>query len=414
MSVSTPDTEQNRFRMFQALRYSNFRWFWLNGAAQAMAQGMQFLTIGILVLDFTGSSYKLGLVIFAYGLPNVIFSLLGGIIADRVDRIRLLITTRVAIAALILVLAFLKLADLLELWHIFAVAALLGFVQAINMPARMALVADLVQRKDMMNAVALHSMMNQSGQIIGPALAGGIIELAGMRTALFANAGLYAVGIIFLAMIKKMPPRAEAPPATIRKDIQAGLRCVTSTPVLYTVIGLAFAFTFFGMSYRQVLPAFTEEVLSVGAGGTGLLWLAAGLGSLLGSFILAALGDFKRKSWLLVASLLFLCLFLTLFAWSRWYWSSWVIFFFVGTCSTGLFWPLVNTLVQLNVPSELRGRVLSILQLAPGIHFLSALPLAVAGDLISWPIALTGAAGTTLLVALWLGLWRPLLRKFED
>ena len=166
MSVSTPDTEQNRFRMFQALRYSNFRWFWLNGAAQAMAQGMQFLTIGILVLDFSGSSYKLGLVIFAYGLPNVIFSLLGGIIADRVDRIRLLITTRVAIAALILVLAFLKLADLLELWHIFAVAALLGFVQAINMPARMALVADLVQRKDMMNAVALHSMMNQSGQII--------------------------------------------------------------------------------------------------------------------------------------------------------------------------------------------------------------------------------------------------------
>ena len=105
----------------------------------------------------------------------------------------------------------------------------------------------------MMNAVALHSMMNQSGQIIGPALAGGIIELAGMRTALFANAGLYAVGIIFLAMIKKMPPRAEAPPATIHKDIQAGLRCVTSTPVLYTVIVLAFAFTFFGMSYRQVL-----------------------------------------------------------------------------------------------------------------------------------------------------------------
>jgi MFS family permease len=130
--------------------------------------------------------------------------------------------------------------------------------------------------------------------------------------------------------------------------------------VLYTVIGLALAFTFFGMSYRQVLPAFTKEVLDVGAGGTGLLWLGAGLGSLLGSFLLASLGDFKRKSWLLLASLLLLCVFLIAFAWSPWYWISWILFFFVGTMSTGLFWPLANTLVQLNVPSELRGRVLSI------------------------------------------------------
>ena len=183
--------------------------------------------------------------------------------------------------------------------------------------------------------------------------------------------------------------------------------------MLYTVIGLALAFTFFGMSYRQVLPAFTKEVLDVGAGGTGLLWLGAGLGSLLGSFLLASLGDFKRKSWLLLASLLLLCVFLIAFAWSPWYWISWILFFFVGTMSTGLFWPLANTLVQLNVPSELRGRVLSILQIAPAIHFLSALPLAVAGGLVSWSIAVTGAALMVLLVTLLLGIWRPTLRRFE-
>jgi len=151
----------------------------------------------------------------------------------------------------------------------------------------------------------------------------------------------------------------------------------------------------------------------VGAGGTGLLWLGAGLGSLLGSFLLASLGDFKRKSWLLLASLLLLCVFLIAFAWSPWYWISWILFFFVGTMSTGLFWPLANTLVQLNVPSELRGRVLSILQIAPAIHFLSALPLAVAGGLVSWSIAVTGAALMVLLVTLLLGIWRPTLRRFE-
>ncbi|MBC8279660.1 MAG: MFS transporter, partial [Chloroflexi bacterium] len=285
--------------MFRALRNSNFRWFWLNGAAQAMAQGMQFLTVGILVLDITGSAYQLGLVIFAYGVPNVLFALLGGVIADRTDRVRLLISTRIAVSTLILALAILKITGNLELWHIFTIASLLGTVQAINMPARMALVGDLVERKDMMNAVALHSMVNQSGQIIGPALAGGLIEVMGVGSTLVANAGLYAVGILFLAMIKGLPPRAEAGKTAILKDLNAGLQCVRSTPVLYTVIGLAFAFAFFAMSYRQVLPAFTEEVLDVGAGGTGLLWLGAGLGSLLGSLILASLGDFRRKAWLL-------------------------------------------------------------------------------------------------------------------
>ena len=400
--------------MFSALRYSNFRWFWLNGATQAMGQGMQFLTIGILVLDSTDSSYQLGLVIFAYGVPNLAFSLVGGIIADRTDRLRLLVSTRVVESGLILALAILKLSGVMELWHVFAVSALLGTVQAINGPTRMALVADLVDRKDLMNAVALHTMVNQSGQIIGPALAGGVIEIAGVGNALVANAAMYLFGIAFLVLIKGLVAMPEAPKKAVIRELREGLQCVRSTPVLYTVIGLALAFTFFGMSYRQVLPAFTKEVLDVGAGGTGLLWLGAGLGSLLGSFLLASLGDFKRKSWLLLASLLLLCVFLIAFAWSPWYWISWILFFFVGTMSTGLFWPLANTLVQLNVPSELRGRVLSILQIAPAIHFLSALPLAVAGGLVSWSIAVTGAALMVLLVTLLLGIWRPTLRRFEE
>ena len=399
--------------MFSALRYSNFRWFWLNGATQAMGQGMQFLTIGILVLDSTDSSYQLGLVIFAYGVPNLAFSLVGGIIADRTDRLRLLVSTRVVESGLILALAILKLSGVMELWHVFAVSALLGTVQAINGPTRMALVADLVDRKDLMNAVALHTMVNQSGQIIGPALAGGGIEIAGVGNALVANAAMYLFGIAFLVLIKGLVAMPEAPKKAVIRELREGLQCVRSTPVLYTVIGLALAFTFFGMSYRQVLPAFTKEVLDVGAGGTGLLWLGAGLGSLLGSFLLASLGDFKRKSWLLLASLLLLCVFLIACAWSPWYWISWILFFFVGTMSTGLFWPLANTLVQLNVPSELRGRVLSILQIAPAIHFLSALPLAVAGGLVSWSIAVTGAALMVLLVTLLLGIWRPTLRRFE-
>ena len=164
---------------FNALRYSNYRWFWLNGATQAMAQGMQFLILGWLVLDITSSSYQLGLVIFAFGLPNLLFAMLGGIIADRANRLKLLISTRLYVSVLIFALAILRITDLLEIWHVYAVVSLLGTVQALNGPARMAIVADLVKRDDMMNAVALHTMVNQTGQIIGPAVAGGLSNSRG-------------------------------------------------------------------------------------------------------------------------------------------------------------------------------------------------------------------------------------------
>ncbi len=400
--------------MFSALRHSNFRLFWLNGATQAMAQGMQFLILGWLVLDITGSSYQLGLVIFAFGLPNIPFALLGGVIADRANRLKLLILTRICVSTLIFALAILRISDLLEIWHVYAVVFLLGTIQGLNMPARQAIVADLVERDDMMNAVALHTMVNQTGQIIGPAAAGGIIELVGIGPALLVNAGLYLSGIGFLLFITGLPRRSATKGVTLLAELGAGWQCVRSTPILLTVIGMTLAFAFFALSFRQVMPAIAQEVLEIGAGGTGLLLLAVGLGSLFGNLILAGLGDFRRKAGLLMASVLLQSVFLTLFAWSPWPWVSWIILLFVGAMSFGFFVPLVVTLIQLNVPPELRGRVLSILGLAPAVHYLGALPLALAANAISWPVAVTAGAALSVLVALWLGVWRPVLRRLAE
>ncbi len=400
--------------MFSALRHSNFRLFWLNGATQAMAQGMQFLILGWLVLDITGSSYQLGLVIFAFGLPNIPFALLGGVIADRANRLKLLILTRICVSTLIFALAILRISDLLDIWHVYAVVFLLGTIQGLNMPARQAIVADLVERDDMMNAVALHTMVNQTGQIIGPAAAGGIIELVGIGPTLLVNAGLYLSGIGFLLFITGLPRRSATKGVKLLAELGAGLQCVRSTPILLTVIGMTLAFAFFALSFRQVMPAIAQEVLEIGPGGTGLLLLAVGLGSLFGNLILAGLGDFRRKAGLLMASVLLQSVFLTLFAWSPWPWVSWVILLFVGAMSFGFFVPLVVTLIQLNVPPELRGRVLSILGLAPAVHYLGALPLALAANAISWPVAVTAGAALSMLVALWLGVWRPVLRRLAE
>lgn len=400
--------------MFSALRHSNFRLFWLNGATQAMAQGMQFLILGWLVLDITGSSYQLGLVIFAFGLPNFPFALLGGVIADRANRLKLLILARICVSTLIFALAILRISDLLDIWHVYAVVFLLGTIQGLNMPARQAIVADLVERDDMMNAVALHTMVNQTGQIIGPAAAGGIIELVGIGPTLLVNAGLYLSGIGFLLFITGLPRRSATKGVKFLAELGAGLQCVRSTPILLTVIGMTLAFAFFALSFRQVMPAIAQEVLEIGAGGTGLLLLAVGLGSLFGNLILAGLGDFRRKSGLLMASVLLQSVFLTLFAWSPWPWVSWVILLFVGAMSFGFFVSLVVTLIQLNVPPELRGRVLSILGLAPAVHYLGALPLALAANAISWSVAVTAGAALSMLVALWLGVWRPVLRRLAE
>ena len=379
-----------------------------------MAQGMQFLILGWLVLDITGSSYQLGLVVFAFGLPNIPFALLGGVVADRANRLKLLILTRICVSTLIFALAILRISDLLEIWHVYAVVFLLGTIQGLNMPARQAIVADLVERDDMMNAVALHTMVNQTGQIIGPAAAGGIIELVGIGPALLVNAGLYLSGIGFLLFITGLPRRSATKGATLLAELGAGWQCVRSTPILLTVIGMTLAFAFFALSFRQVMPAIAQEVLKIGAGGTGLLLLAVGLGSLFGNLILAGLGDFRRKAGLLMASVLLQSVFLTLFAWSPWPWVSWIILLFVGAMSFGFFVPLVVTLIQLNVPPELRGRVLSILGLAPAVHYLGALPLALAANAISWPVAVTAGAALSVLVALWLGVWRPVLRRLAE
>ena len=196
-----------RITTFEALRYRNFRWFWINGIAQGMAQGMQFLVLGWLILEITDSAYQLGMVIFSYGMTNIAFSMLGGIMADRIDRLKLLILTRLAVTTPILVLAVLTVTDLVEVWHLYTIALILGTVQALNQPVRIAFVADLVERKDMMNAVSLHALVNQTGQILGPAIGGGFIELAGLGATLFLDAGLYLLGVVFLLMIRGLEPQ---------------------------------------------------------------------------------------------------------------------------------------------------------------------------------------------------------------
>ena len=318
-------TAGHRFPIFGALRHRNFRWFLIGTIWQATGQGMQFLILGWLVLRITESSSQMGLVIFIFGVPNFALLLSGGIVADRLDRRRLLVTTQSVVAVAILLLAMVEIADLVALWHLYIVAFFLGIVQGLNMPARLAIVADLVDRNDMMNAVALTSAVMNIGRIVGPALAGWIIDAAGIGPSLIFNAGCYVLGTLLLGLVQAGPTPRIAGPRTVLGDLAQGVNYFRSTAVAFSIIGMGMAFGLFAMAYLQVLPAFVKEFLETSASGAGLLISAAGLGSLLGSLALASLGDAPNKGRLLLGTAMTFIAALFLFAWSPWFWASWVV-----------------------------------------------------------------------------------------
>ena len=284
-----------RLESFRALRHRNFRWFWLSATTKSAGQGMQFLVLGWLVLDLTGSATQLGLVIFIYGMPFLSLVALGGILADRLERRTLLLISQTSVSGIILLLAVLTAADLVALWHIYTCAFVLGIIQALDLPSRMAIVADLVDRDDIMNAVALNSAVMNGGQILGPALAGGIIELLGIGPALFFNGACYLSGTVCMLFIANVSRPARSDRSTPARDLVMGLRYFFKSPIVLTVIGLGFAMGFLGMPYMQVMPAFAKDVLGAGASETGLLLTAAGIGALLGAIGLASLGNIRKK-----------------------------------------------------------------------------------------------------------------------
>ena len=392
-------------RLSVILSQTSFRWFWLGSSTQSVAQATQFLAIGWLVLEVTGSSAQLGLVIFLYGAPNVAFLLVAGVIADRFDRRYVLIVTQAGVGGLIAALGVLTFTDVIVIWHVYVAAALLGVVQSLNMPARMTMVSDLVDQGSLLDAVAMQNAAVHAGRIAGPPIAGVIIEVWGLSASLLAIAGCYVMSVACVANIGRTSQTTQAMAQSVFRNFADGISFIKDNPVVLTVIVITCSFGGFGMSHLQILPAMAKDTLGVGATGVGLLYLASGIGSLMGNVLLPLLGTSNIYRLMLISVALFAA-FLTVFAWSDWFWVSWALFLLVGVFGLGAVWPFSSTMVQLQSPSEVRGRVMGVLQFTPGFHFLGAFPLALVAGQWSWGVALTGAAAATILVAIWFGLVR--------
>jgi MFS family permease len=380
-------------KTFRALRYRDFRLLWIGLLTSAVGTWMQIVAQSLLVLKIThGSAFALGSVSLAQALSFLLFALIGGGVADHFDKRRLLLCTQSVSAGLAILLGILTLTGVIQLWMILILAFLNGTVLSFDQPARAALVPMLVPAEDLMNAISLQSMVFNGASTLGPALAGVGVGALGYAGNFFLNGASFLGVIVALSVMHVPATTNRAHPQPMIAAIRAALGTVRCDAVLPWVLSGYGALLFLGPSSALILPVYAVNVLHVGPERLGLLFSCFGLGSILGSLMLATLGYSVGKGHLYFCGILVWVSALTVFALSHLLWVSMIalVAFGAGQIFTGT---TTITLLQTRVPEQMRGRVMSLnTLLIMGVRPLGDFP---AGALIS----AIGAPETVLLSA---------------
>jgi MFS family permease len=371
---------------------------------------MQSVAQAWLVYRLTNSALLLGTVGFASQIPVFLFAPLGGIVADRSNRKRLVIATQVSSMILAGVLAWLTLTGHVHVWHIFVLAALLGVVNAFDIPGRQSFLIDMVGKEDLMNAIALNSSMFNGARVIGPAVAGILVAKIGEGWCFAANAISYIAVIIGLLLmnVHSTPRISKHSPL---EDIVEGFRWVNHTRIIRALLLLIGLVSLVGMPYTVLMPVFADKILHGGARGLGILMGATGVGALFGALTLAAkTGGVKGLGRWVTITCATLGISLFCFSFSTSFWLSAALLLPAGY-SMMLQMACSNTLIQTMVPDRLRGRVMSVysmmfMGMAPfGAFFGGAF-----ANRIGAPITVAAGGVACILGAIWFGRALPELR----
>ena len=365
--------------MFSSLKVKYFRIYWLGMFVSLIGTWTQSVALSWLVFQLTNSAFLLGVVGFLGSIPIFILSLFGGVLADRINKRNILIFTQVFFMLLAFLLAFLTQFRLIKPEQIMAIALFNGIIMAFDAPARQSIVVELVGKEHLFNAIALNSVAFNSSRIIGPAIAGLLISAIGMSGCFYLNGISFLAVIIALFLIKlNKNPGAQNSKSAL-SDLKQGLVFISRDRLILGLIAMVAAVSLFGISYVILMPVFVSDILGVGVQGLGILMSSAGLGALIGALALARLGDFKYKGKLLIWSVFSFACSLIVFSFSRNYSVAIVSLIFIGSSSVTAI-ALINTLIQIKVPDEFRGRVMSLFM----ITFAGIMPF---GNLISGALA---------------------------
>ncbi len=364
---------------FSALRYYNYRLWFVGQTVSLFGTWMQRTAQGFLIFELTKSPVYLGYVGFAYGIPSWLFMVYGGVIADRISRRKILLGTQISMMILAFILAGLTFTGAVQPWQIIILAFLLGCANAFDAPARQAFVTDLIERKDLTNAIALNSSMINMATVLGPAIAGLTYAAFGPAWCFTIN-GLSFIAVILALSLMKLPPfQSVSRQISISTEVKQGFAYVASKPVIRTIILNLGILSLAGVGFVTLMPVWAVDVLGGDATTNGFLHTARGLGALSGVLLIAAIGQTYSKGKLFTIGTFVMPVFLILLSFTRILPASFLALFGVGWGFMVII-NLSNTLVQINVTDELRGRVMGIFTLT----FFGLLPI---GSLINGAIA---------------------------
>jgi MFS family permease len=405
---------RSRLGTFSSLRHLDFRYLWTGTVMMGAGQWVQQVTLGWLIYDLTGNSVLLGALNGLRALPFLVTGPMAGVAADRMDRRKLLLRTQWVLIITAVLMGALVSSPYLHVWHIFLFTLITGVAWTITEPVRMSLIPAAVPKEELANAIALNSGGFNLMKVIGPALGGALIAWFGAGNNFFVQSVAY-IGVLWMIYRIHIPPHhAEANKTSALANLKEGLAYVWSTPAVLALMTLAYVPRVFAVPYQTLMPVFQKDVMQVGPGALGLLMAAPGIGAVIAVLTMATLGSrIKRQGNLLVCSIIVLGIFLIFFSRITWLPLALVILVIVGMFQM-FFLASTATMLQLIVPDELRGRVLSLYMLDRGFMPLGALFAGTSAHFIGAPNTVATMGGIVILLTLFVA-WRiPSIRTLES
>jgi MFS family permease len=395
--------------MFASLRQPSFRWLWFSLILGSGTMQMEGVASGWLVYELTGSGFALGWVSAGWSVSTLTLSLFGGALSDRLEKRDMIAMMRFGQMLNTVLIIVLVLGGWIQVWHLAVCSLLSGVFFAFMMPAQNALVAELIDRQTLLNAVSLNSVGMGLMGIATAALAGYAIDAWGIG-AVYAIVALFYAAMVVLLL--KLPRSSNGRPAasSVVADMRAGLSYLRTCPIIYPLLGMVLLRGLLAMPYRTMMPKYAADVMGFGAEGLGWLTAARGAGSLVSALVLASLGDFRRKGKLLLMAAA--AMGVSIVVWANVPVYAIVLLFLAITDGLGNTCMVTNqTLLQMSCAGAYRGRVMSLYMMMFGVTQLAGMPIGALADAmgIQWVLTLQGLLLTASFAAVFL--FMPRLRR---
>ena len=414
MSASTEySTPPDGGGPFASLRHRQFRWVYASNTAFFFAMNGQFVVRSYLAFKLTDSAFSLGLVNLAVSLPMLIISPFGGVIADRVEKKRLIMIGQALLLANEIGVLLLLLTNQLEFWHLLCAMFLMGCLFPFIMPARQSIVVNIVGRQGLANAMALQMGGMNAARVVGPVTAGLVIAAFGLNWMYVVAVGLYLAALLAMSRVDRAYPTQGQQKKSVMGDLLDGFRYVRDDPPVRVLLLLSLIPIMLAMPFQALLVVFAEDVWGVGTTGLGVLQAAAGIGGILGSIFVAWKGATPRKLRLMMASLLAFGGTLFLFALSPWFLLA-LPLVLIADIFASIFNTVNNTAIQLLIPDAVRGRVMSLMMMTFGLTPLGTVPVSAAAEAWGAPAAVAGASALTIVFAVLIYLLSGALRSIDQ